>query len=148
MLSGSTLVRMASTFLHLDHEQDLSHLDVAVSSSCCDCERGQYATRADNGGYNGGRWTPQYECSGERTAVESVENHAQEVVPDAGGRVGEIRDLAGQSSVYRLPQQLRRQTRLHTAHEPIRRFGEAIRISMFSHLQVLHVGRHADYSYT
>ena len=62
--------------------------------------------------------------AGVRAAVADLEVHAREVVRDDSGGAGEIRHLEGQPGVHRLPQQLCAQTRLHTAHEPVRRPGK------------------------
>ena len=91
----------------------------------CHCIGYECAAYPDAGeGFIRLQWTTQHERAGARAAVGSMEILAQEIVRDARGRTGAIRDLAGEPGVHRLPQQLRRQAGIHTAHEPIRRSGE------------------------
>lgn len=124
--------RLSLSYYH--HGLQTTHLDQrnpasshGISNCRCFGDGGECAARATVSatGSSGRQRQTQYVCAGVRTAVELVEILAQKVVRDAAGGAREIRHLARQPSLHRLPQQLRGQARIHTAHEPIRRSGES-----------------------
>ena len=113
----------------VDHEnRHFCTVCSSTGSSSCDegwgRRRGCGGAPADHTRIDGRRRPTQHERSPLRASVGSVKSDSQSELPVASRGIGAFRHLESKPGVYRLPQQLLPQARVHSADESVWRSGE------------------------